>query len=75
MSAAINSSTSRTLVASIAGGQARQYRVQILPSGELDWKLFATYKSAEVANDCAQQLALEGIRSRVVSVRICPTAA
>ena len=75
MSAAAQSSTSRTLVASIAGGLARHFRVQILPEGESTWRLFATYKNAEVATVCAQRLAAEGITSRVVSVRIFPTSA
>lgn len=75
MSATAHSSNSRTLVASIAGGPARHFRVQVLPAGESTWRLFAKYKSSEVANDCAQRLAEEGLTSRVVSVRIFPTAA
>ena len=75
MSATANYSIPRTLVASIAGGPARHYRVQILPPGESVWRLFGKYKSPDVAHDCAQRLASEGLTARVVSVRIFPTAA
>ena len=61
MSAAAPCSTTRTLVASIAGGPARHYRVQVLPEGESSWRLFATYKNAEVASVCAQRLSAEGM--------------
>ena len=75
MPATANSSPTRTLVASIAGGPARQYRVQVMPPGESIWRLFANYKKRDVAEACADQLSAEGLTVRVVSVRMCPTAA
>lgn len=75
MPRAATHSTSRILVASVAGGPACQYRVQIVPHGQTTWRLFSTFKQREVATECAQQLAAEGMHARVISVRICPTAA
>ena len=66
---------SRTLIASIAGGPARQYRVQIIPPGEEVWRLFACYRNSQTALEAARRLEGEGLRSRVLAVRICPTAA
>lgn len=65
----------RTLVASIPGGQARQYRVQFQPPGQQVWRMFACFRKAEPAEGCARDLASRGVLARVVAVRINPTAA
>ena len=65
----------RTLVASIPGGPARQYRVQFQPQGETIWRMFASFKSRQPAQDCARDLQSRGIAARVVAIRIFPTAA
>ena len=75
MSSTAANTNSRTLVASVAGGPARQFRVQVLDDCDSTWKLFATFKQRDVANDCARRLASEGATARVLAVRICPTAA
>ena len=66
--------STRTLVASTACGPAPQFRVQVLPQGESVWRLFATYKKSDVANECIKHLQAEGMTARIVSIRICPTA-
>ncbi len=68
-------SHSRTLVASIPGGPARQYRVQFQPAGQSTWRMFASFQKAEPAQSCASQLQSNGITARVVAIRISPTAA
>jgi hypothetical protein len=65
----------RTLVASVAGGPARQYRVQFLPEGESTWRLFGLFRQRSSAQTCAQDLSDNGIDARIVAVRIYPTAA
>lgn len=65
----------RTLVASIPGGPARQYRVQHLPEGESQWQKFRLFAKRESAERCARDLRDCGITARVVAIRICPTAA
>ena len=65
----------RTLVASIPGGPARQYRVQIQPTGQRTWRMFACFRKSDLAESCMRDLQTCGTPARVVAIRINPTAA
>jgi hypothetical protein len=65
-----------TLVPSIPGGMARQYRVQVRDTqAAAHWRLVGNFGNAGQACDRAVELTLLGQQARVVACRALPTAA
>ena len=56
------------------GGAARQYRVQYHAQAESQWRMYATFRSRDLAEDCEKQLQERGYASRVVAYATCPAA-
>ena len=62
-------------VSSPGGGVARQYVVQFQALTEEDWRRYGSFRSAEHAEKCLQNLHRRGYRARVVQHSIVPAAA
>ena len=63
-----------SVAASSPGGMARQYRVQYQAVQDGDWRMFATFRTRDLAEDCESQLKKRGYQSRIVAYAICPVA-
>jgi hypothetical protein len=65
-----------TVVPSVPGGMARQYRVQVRDvQAAPQWRLVGNFGNANQACDRAVELTLLGQQARVVACRALPTAA
>ena len=65
----------RLLAASIPGGPAPHFRVQIIDQRDHSWRLHSSFRKADLADTCARDLEAHGLTTRVVASRIIPTAA
>ena len=64
---------SQVMATNSPGGVARHVRVQVQDSRH-DWHLHASFSTAAQARVCAEQLDRNGVQTRVVECRSCPTA-
>jgi hypothetical protein len=63
-----------SVAVSSPGGMARQYRVQYHRAADEEWRMYATFRTRELAEDCVKRLRKRGFESRIVTYAICPTA-
>ena len=70
----ITTTASFSVAVSSPGGVARQYRVQYRHGLDRDWRMYATFRTPEQAEDCEKQLQEKDYETRVVAYALCPTA-
>jgi len=68
-----------SVAASTPGGMARQFRVQILGDSSREgrgvkWHMVKSFRTRDLADECAGELNSNGREARVVSYNICPAA-
>jgi hypothetical protein len=63
-----------SVAVSSPGGVARQYRVQYQSERDGEWRMFATFRTRDLAEECEKQLKKRGYASRIVAYSICPFA-
>jgi hypothetical protein len=62
------------IAAVVAGGAARQIRVQFRGSPTLGWRKFGVYSRRRDAESCAERLRAGGYAARVLEMRVAPVA-
>ena len=64
-----------SVAVSSPGGFARQLRVQYQAKSTTDWRLYATFRRRDQAEQCLDRLNRDGYQARMVDYAICPAAA
>ena len=70
-----NTGRRRSIAVSSYGGQARQFRVQVLCPSSGQWQRWATYSDQHLADKCARECEQDGHEVRVITFAITPAAA
>jgi len=62
-------------VSCAGGGMPQQYRVQYHPQHQELWRMYASFRTQDEAQQCVEELKERGYAVRVVRYAICPSAA
>lgn len=70
-----SSGSARVRIATTPGGLPRHFRVQILQRAVNEWRFYALFRNADLAERCCEFLRRSGMTARVVHCNRVPSAA